>query len=546
VHHLLRRTVAATTVAAALVVGLDADPAHAEAYDAPVPGEIVDDWRPPASAHGRGNRGVDLAAAPGDPVRAAAGGIVTFAGRVGPAHHVVVLHDDGLRTSYSFLAVVEVGRGDRVAQGDVVGRAGGAVHFGVRAGDTYLDPLLVLADDGPPTVHLVPERDRTMASEAEERRGLLRQLGAVVGTMGSAVGAAGGAVLQLATTHGWDVVRGQLLEAWAKVDAVTNGVRNLAHALNVPQQQRAWDRRRERVEEDQAGCTPAAVATPSRPAAGRVVLLVSGLASSTGAGSVLDVDTASLGYDATYELSYTAFGERYGRRDTYGDIGAAGRRLRDQLVEIGRRHPGVTVDVIGHSQGGLVARAGLSGADTFAPDLPVVGDVITLGTPHHGSELATAGAIAQVHPRVRSWVDLIDHTTRGHTPIRAVSSGQMSGGSAFIHELGRRSLPAGTRLTSIAASGDLIVDDEMSAVDDATNVIVPLEGVAAHGRLPGSDEAHREMALALAGLGPQCRGGGDLDAALDVADAIAVANATPAVADRIRASLGRLPGPDDL
>ena len=545
-HHLLRRTLAATVVAATLVVGLDVDPAHADDYEAPVDGAIVDDWRPPASAHGRGNRGIDLDAAPGEAVRAAAGGVVTFAGRVGSTQHVVVLHDDGLRTSYSFLAGVDVGRGDRVEQGDVVGRAGGAVHFGVRAGDAYLDPLLVLGDGGPPTVHLVPERDRTMGSEAEERRGLLRQVGAVVGGVGSAIGSAGGAVLQLATTHGWDVLRPRLLEAWAKVDTVTNGIRNLAHALNVPQQQRAWDRRRERVEEDQAGCTPASVATPVRPAAGRVVLLVSGLASSSGGGGVLDVDTESLGYDATYEFSYTGFGERYGRRDTYGDIRASGAQLREQLVEIGRRHPGATVDVIGHSQGGLVARAGLSGADAFAPDLPVVGDLITLGTPHHGSELATVGAIAQLDSRIRRWVDLIDGETHGQTPIGAVSSGQMAGGSAFIHELGRRSLPAGTRVTSIAASGDLIVDDEMSAVDDATNVIVPLEGLTAHGRLPGSDEAHREMALALAGLGPQCRGGSDLDAALDVADAIAVANATPAIADRVRASLGRLPGPDDL
>jgi len=54
-------------------------------------------------------------------VRAAADGEVTFAGQVGGSHHVVVLHADGLRTSYSFLDTVAVHRGDHVVQGDVVG-----------------------------------------------------------------------------------------------------------------------------------------------------------------------------------------------------------------------------------------------------------------------------------------------------------------------------------------------------------------------------------------------------------------------------------------
>src|SRR5439155_12501516 len=97
-----------------------------------------------------------------------------FAGQVGGTLHVVVLHADGLRTSYSFLADIAVHRGDRVGAGQVVGTAGGPVHFGARAGDAYLDPASLFG--GPPVVHLVPEHARRPRPESQERRALERLL----------------------------------------------------------------------------------------------------------------------------------------------------------------------------------------------------------------------------------------------------------------------------------------------------------------------------------------------------------------------------------
>ena len=148
-------------------------------YRPPVDGPVIDRFRPPPSPYGRGNRGVDYATRPGQPVVAAAPGEVVFAGPVGRSLHVVVRHPDGIRTSYSFLLTVVVRRGDRVQGGQAVGTAGPTLHFGARAGNAYIDPLLLLRRR-PGAAHLVPDRQPDpklgRESEAAERAALARAL----------------------------------------------------------------------------------------------------------------------------------------------------------------------------------------------------------------------------------------------------------------------------------------------------------------------------------------------------------------------------------
>ncbi|MFI8074866.1 murein hydrolase activator EnvC family protein [Streptomyces sp. NPDC086033] len=113
---------------------------------------VLRGWEPPATAYGRGHRGVDLAAPPGSPVRAVAPGRVSFAGRVaGKGVVSVELTGTDLRTTYEPVTA-SVEKGAEVAAGEVVGTVAptgshcttACVHWGLRRGEAYLDPLSLL------------------------------------------------------------------------------------------------------------------------------------------------------------------------------------------------------------------------------------------------------------------------------------------------------------------------------------------------------------------------------------------------------------------
>lgn len=96
-----------------------------------------------------GHWGVDWAVPEGTEIRSAGPGAVTFAGSVAGNQTVTVDHGGGLRTSYSYLAGLMVKRGDHVTGSTILGTSGAAhgsaaLHFSVRVGDTYLDPLSVV------------------------------------------------------------------------------------------------------------------------------------------------------------------------------------------------------------------------------------------------------------------------------------------------------------------------------------------------------------------------------------------------------------------
>ena len=113
---------------------------------------VTREFDPPARRWLPGHRGVDLAGTPGAAVYAAGAGVVAFAGQVAGAGVVSIDHTGGLRTTYQPLAPA-VAAGDRVAAGDPIGvldpgHAGcpvpACLHWGLRQGQSYLDPLSLL------------------------------------------------------------------------------------------------------------------------------------------------------------------------------------------------------------------------------------------------------------------------------------------------------------------------------------------------------------------------------------------------------------------
>ncbi|MEV4511395.1 M23 family metallopeptidase [Dactylosporangium sp. NPDC049525] len=109
-------------------------------------------FEPPPDPYKAGHRGADLLGAPGAQVRSAGTGVVAFAGMVAGRPVMSVSHPGGLRTTYEPVGP-SVRAGTVVSAGTPIGvlRAGHAgcpaaacLHWGLRSGDVYLDPLSLL------------------------------------------------------------------------------------------------------------------------------------------------------------------------------------------------------------------------------------------------------------------------------------------------------------------------------------------------------------------------------------------------------------------
>jgi murein DD-endopeptidase MepM/ murein hydrolase activator NlpD/triacylglycerol esterase/lipase EstA (alpha/beta hydrolase family) len=541
-------------------------------YRPPVDAPLTDRFRPPATEFGAGNLGVDYGTTPGTTVRAAAPGQVVFAGPVGNTLHVVVLHADGVRTTYAFLASITVMRGQAVGMGAAVGTSGAGLHFGARVGEAYVDPLVLLAS-GPPEVRLVPDALKRPAAEADERSNLTKFLGVLGGAARATAAAAEATAAVGAQAIDWAksgvelaaelaVAAGQeaIDRLAARIEDRLDELRLLAHyavivampykleeMLTVLAAADEWRR-------DQRRCTPASVAAP---VLGRrhVVVKVAGLGSHQSVaeadtdlgGAAFAVDTAALGYAPgdTHHFSYqggTTAEHGYTAADTQIDIRESGRRLRALLERLQYEHPGVTIDLIAHSQGGLVVRSALGESlEKFDPRTPRIGTVVTLATPHHGANTATMGALLG-HTMIGQAVDAVGGAVRpagidpGSTSVR-----QLAETSSFIRDLNDNDLPEDVRFVSIAARGDVVVPSPQAHLDGATNVILDVDGLLTdHDQLPRSAVAQREIALAVNGLGPSCETWAD--AHRDAVEGLRIS----AAEDRIGAGIGLLAELADL
>ncbi|WP_166351696.1 M23 family metallopeptidase [Phytoactinopolyspora limicola] len=174
-HRSSRRRIVAAAVAVVMAVALTPGTplasTHLGGWSYPVghhdgPADVVRGFDPPDEPWLGGHRGVDLHAAPGSTVRAAAAGHVTHAGLVAGRGVVVVRHGT-LRTTYEPVDAI-VDAGTDVAAGAPIGTLStigshcppaACLHWGAIDGERYVDPLRLVRS---PAVRLLPLGERTL------------------------------------------------------------------------------------------------------------------------------------------------------------------------------------------------------------------------------------------------------------------------------------------------------------------------------------------------------------------------------------------------
>jgi hypothetical protein len=543
-----------------------ADSAAGQAWTRPVAGRVVRGFVEPANTYAAGHRGADLAALPGTPVHAAGAGTVSFAGEVAGSLHVVVAHANGFRTSYSFLADLSVHAGDVVRRGDVVGHAGGSgpehaigvLHFGLRVGDRYVDPMqLFRPDDLTQLVRLVPVAGaptRPWVSPGADRNDLELSLvlprpaaassgdaaehpdeggcgdgiplvGDVVSAGCDAAVVVAGEVVDwtstsveaaldqgLALLHAAGEVGRQLVARFR--DPLHGLLRTLAQSADATRRAllatplgqavsdlveagtRFW-------EWTQRVCSEHAPSADGTGGDGHLLMAVGGIDSQTGAdGSSFNLDTSALGFskrDVTW-FSYAPGGGRYRKDDTHGDLRDKAALLGRQLQQMAKDHPGRPVDLIAHSQGGVVVDWFLVHIYKDEPGrYPPLDTVVTLSSPHQGAPLATAGEQLRTSGAGRNLTRLADKLpgVPDHPPSDSTAVGELAEDSPFMRHLFDGGLPAKIHMTSIGASDDMVVPANHISAPGADEIVVDVAGVSDHHNIPSDPEALRAVRAAL-------------------------------------------------
>ncbi len=467
----------------------------------PVDVSVVDWFRPPASPFAPGNRGLEYATVGGEEVRAVAEGQVTFVGRIGRSRFLVVDHDDGLRSTYAYIQEALVVRGQRVTGGQQIAIAGPGFHLTARSGEAYLDPAQ-LFEGARRVPHLIPAEE--MVGTRRPFRGARRPLG-----------------VPSLPQPGAD----QLIErvpAAAQAMATEVGALRLGDQLEaIADAASAWR---------QQECTPDGVAV-APIAEARTLIQVGGLGSRSDDASIGRLDAAALGYssDDVIGFSYAggctpqAFGPRpliglgaepdppigaltralvsraYLPVDTFQDIDVSAARLAELIVAAATARPGQPIDVAAHSLGGVVARRAVEllarqgRLDRATLPLEVV---LTIGSPHQGTDLATLGQAIEGTP-VASVIDRVT-AYRDTEAVRQLSESTVT--EPLVP-------PAGITAVAVAGATDVVVPGDHAIWPGAENVVVPPswgDRLVEHAELPARPEVARALALAVAGRDPAC------------------------------------------
>jgi Peptidase family M23/Palmitoyl protein thioesterase len=440
VRALLRRFRSPVAIVVAGLLPLAPLPAGAQErpwFVPPVDAPIERGFDLPKGQYGPGNRGLEYAVVEGTSVRAAGAGTVAFAGPVAGRLAVSIDHAGDLVSTYTGMRQIYVARGDEVDQSHWLGETTDTFHFGVKLEDVYVDPQDYL---GP-----------------------------------------------IDTGEAIHLIPVREKGPWTQTV------------------ERLFGREFDGL--DTLGCTPRTQAqTPHRRAPNpNVAVMVGGINKGRTPGGTEDIagTAAALGYgpEKSFVFSYSDDPDGYERTDTFGDLREAALRLDSLLQRIAREHPGSRVDILAHSQGGLVARYYLETAAREWDSLrPTVDHLVTFSAPHQGAPIADTGkeleglwsgklALDGIH-RAHQGEDpspIPDSSRWGHPTLAILDAAWFVGGklaSRVVPDPYARSIQqmrSGSEFLRNLATDDVSFGTRVLALQDRYDLVVP----ASHARWPG-------------------------------------------------------------
>ena len=217
-----------------------------------------------------------------------------------------------------------------------------------------------------------------------------------------------------------------------------------------------------------------------------------------------DLTTLGFSEDRVYHFSYAGIEEGgpgsyrlhkpYSKEETYKSIRDSADLLAKQIEEIGRRHPGRKIDLVAHSQGGLVAQYYL--ANLYDPDRTTstpVDHFISMGSPHLGADSAqlhdTLAGTPQGDFILEGWE--IAAQELGLPPPSSPSAREMAEKSAFIQSLNEGWDPRVAKTATIAATFDFVVTSPHTRLAGAEHYTADLpnafSSLLAHGSVVDAD-----------------------------------------------------------
>jgi pimeloyl-ACP methyl ester carboxylesterase len=173
-----------------------------------------------------------------------------------------------------------------------------------------------------------------------------------------------------------------------------------------------------------------------------LVVLIHGLDSNSGVWCAM----AKLLEDQGHQVAYFGYpGD--------GPIGAAGERLASEMAALHAAHPGLRVDIVGHSMGSLVARSYLEGDRYTQP----VDHFLAIAPPNHGSPWTRERLLLEAHEHYWLW-----RTNKDWSPIWFFTDGHgeaatdLKPDSDFLKALNAHPRRDGVKYTIIAGNHNIL------------------------------------------------------------------------------------------